>query len=115
MRLKSIAALKFYVADVNKTAAFYEGLGFITTKKDESQYSMRLNWFTVDFIKQNRKVVPSTDQAVCINVDDVDAFHDEIVEKGYEVGEQPHDTPAGRREFLMADPDGYQLVFFQKK
>lgn len=95
---------------------FYEGLGFIVTNRDASSVALRLNWFWLEFYKQDRTALKDEKgQFLYISVDDVDAFHQELLEKGFQAGESPHDTPAGRREFLLTDPDGYQLVFFKKK
>jgi len=115
MRLKSITGITYHVRDVEKTADFYEKLGFIITKRDDVQISVRLNWFWLDFVKQDRTALNDNGgQFLYISVDGVDAFHKEVVENGLEAGEAPHDTLADRREFLVTDPDGYQLVFFEK-
>jgi uncharacterized glyoxalase superfamily protein PhnB len=49
-----------------------------------------------------------------IKVDDVGAFHKAVVSKGLEPAGDPARQPSGNREFVLRDPDGYNLVFFQK-
>jgi len=48
-------------------------------------------------------------------VDDADASYQEVVAKGIKPSSEPRDWPWGNREFVVRDPDGYKLVFFQKK
>lgn len=50
-----------------------------------------------------------------IKVDDADASYQEVVAKGIKPSSEPRDWPWGNREFVVRDPDGYKLVFFQKK
>jgi hypothetical protein len=37
------------------------------------------------------------------------------VSKGMNQTSEPQRRPSGNREFVLRDPDGYKLVFFQKK
>jgi uncharacterized glyoxalase superfamily protein PhnB len=50
-----------------------------------------------------------------IKVDDVDEFHTAALSKGLKPDGEPESQPSGNREFVLRDPDGYNLVFFQKK
>jgi catechol 2,3-dioxygenase-like lactoylglutathione lyase family enzyme len=52
---------------------------------------------------------------VYLSVDDVDAFHKELLAKGLKPAGEPRDWPSGNREFILRDPDGYNLVFFKRK
>lgn len=47
-----------------------------------------------------------------IPVDDVDAYHQELVGRGVDA-EDPYDTPYGPRCFIITDPWGYQWNFWQ--
>ena len=49
MKLKSVAGIVCYVKDINKTAKFYEALGFQFDKRIPTRVSIRLNWFWIDF------------------------------------------------------------------
>ena len=50
-----------------------------------------------------------------IKVDDVEDFHKAGLSKGLKPAGEPEGQPSGNREFVLRDPDGYNLVFFQKK
>jgi len=52
---------------------------------------------------------------VNISVQSVDEFYEAMLAKGLKPSSEPLDFPWGRREFVLADPDGYKLVFFSKK
>jgi uncharacterized glyoxalase superfamily protein PhnB len=46
-----------------------------------------------------------------VYVDDVDALHEELVERGAEILHAPVDTEYGMRDFRVRDPHGYILAF----
>lgn len=48
-----------------------------------------------------------------INVDNVDAKYEELIEAGFKPHTEPKDWPWGNREFILKDPDGYKLCFWQ--
>lgn len=111
MSPKSISGLVYQVSDVGKTADFYEALGLGIEKRDPKLGLARLNWFWVEF----HEGMPAKESGplVYLSVDNVEEFYHNLIVK--------HISPAselaeafGRREFSVHDPDGYQLVFFQK-
>lgn len=125
MKPKSIAGIVSYVKDTEKTADFYEGLGFIVTKRSSDQASVRLNWFWIDFHDQSHESKAEFQaEAVAqpkgagtylyVSVADVDEYYKELTQKGYKPSGEPKDWPWGNREFVLRDPDGYKLVFFKK-
>lgn len=125
MGLNSIARLLFYVNDLDKTATFYEALGFREGKKEAGQLTYYVNWFSVVFVSapQETKAEFKKEAALeprgagmftYVKVDDVDEYYKEIVAKGLKPSSEPRDWPWGNREFVMRDPDGYKLVFFNK-
>jgi catechol 2,3-dioxygenase-like lactoylglutathione lyase family enzyme len=126
MKMKSIAGIVNYVADTKKTAEFYEALGFTITKREPDHLSIRLNWFWIDFHPQDKEDIPQFQKEALaenkgggtflyISVDDVDEFYQDVLAKGLKPSSDPQDYPWGNREFMLRDPDGYKLVFFQKK
>ncbi len=126
MKMSSISGIVCYVNDTAKTAAFYETLGFIITKNAPAHLSIRLNWFWIDFHPQNEEDKPEfqkeanlenkgAGQFLYVKVENVDEFYAGAVEKGLKPSSEPKDWPWGNREFVIRDPDGYKLVFFQKK
>jgi hypothetical protein len=48
-------------------------------------------------------------------VDDIEEFHKAVVSEGLKPAGEPERAPSGNREFALQDPDGYNIVFFQKK
>lgn len=50
MKLNSISGITCLVKDIQKTAAFYEALGFRIGKQDEQRLTCYVNWFWIDFV-----------------------------------------------------------------
>ncbi len=44
----------------------------------------------------------------------MDEFYEAMLAKDIKPASAPQDFSWGRREFVIRDPDGYRLVFFQK-
>ena len=125
MKLKSVSGFTCYCADLEKTSKFYLDLGFLASTRDEKHASFRLNWFSIDFVaqaKEEKQEFKKDANAVSkgegvyfnISVENVDEIYEELIQKGYKPSSKPRDWPWGNREFVMRDPDGYKLVFFQK-
>jgi predicted enzyme related to lactoylglutathione lyase len=102
------------VEDLSRTAEFYEALGFRRGKEETDRVTFYVNWFFVTFIKQDHDEKGSG-LFLYIKVDDIDDFHKAVVSKGMKPSGQPAVQPSGNREFVLRDPDGYRLAFFQKK
>jgi len=125
MKLKSISGVVYLVSDIAATADFYETLGFRIDTHEADYLKVYLNWFWIEFVRMDDKHPTAfqeeaklgnkgAGQFVYISVDDVDEAYKELVSKGLKPSGQPKDWPWGRREFVVRDPDGYKLVFFQK-
>jgi catechol 2,3-dioxygenase-like lactoylglutathione lyase family enzyme len=123
--MKSISGIVCYVKDTKQTAKFYKTLGFTFEKNEPNHISIRLNWFWIDFHPQDKKDIPTFQKEVnlskkgaglflYISVANVDAFYQGLLKKGVKPASKPEDYPWGNREFLVRDPDGYKLVFFQR-
>jgi catechol 2,3-dioxygenase-like lactoylglutathione lyase family enzyme len=61
--------------------------------------------------RPNSEVVPPDMFDLYIYVDDVEALHEELVERGAEILNAPVDTEYGLREIRVRDADGYVLAF----
>jgi catechol 2,3-dioxygenase-like lactoylglutathione lyase family enzyme len=61
--------------------------------------------------RPNSKDVPPDMFDVYIYVDDVDALHAELSERGADILSPPVDTDYGLREIRVRDPHGYILAF----
>ena len=104
--------------DLARTAEFYEAIGFRRGKDGPGRMTFYVNWFFVKFIAQDPEaddVIAGTGQFVYLKVADADAAHEELLAKGITPLGEPEKQPSGNREFTVRDPDGYGLVFFQKK
>ncbi len=121
----SISGIVAYVKDTKATAEFYEKLGFLFDKREPDHLSARLNWFWIDFHPEDKEDKPEfqvesdlthkgAGQFLYIKVDNVDEFHKGLIDKGLKPDSEPKDYSWGNREFIIRDPDGYKIVFFQK-
>ena len=124
MKIKSVSGLTLYVKDLTKTAAFYEALGFEIRKRETHHITAYSNWFWIDFLAVGKDERAKANTAtigkgagvlIYLRADDVDEFHKELVSKKLKPLTKPQDQPWGNREFLLLDPDGYNLVIFKRK
>jgi catechol 2,3-dioxygenase-like lactoylglutathione lyase family enzyme len=126
MKVNSISGITCYVRDLSRTADFYETIGFRRGKEEPDRVTFYVNWFFVTFIAQDREEdtelrkeaeLPSKGSGLFlyIKVDDVEDFHKAVLAKGMKPLGEPEVRPPGNREFILRDPDGYKLAFFQKK
>ena len=125
MKLGSVAALTLYVKDPPASADFYEALGFIVSKRAEKHSTIRINWFKIDLVsiggeekaefKEDAAAEPKGSGIyIDCSVANVDEYYQGVLDKGFKPSSEPRDWPWGNREFVLRDPDGYKLVFFQK-
>lgn len=126
MKVASVAALTLYVKDPLRSADFYGELGFIVSKRSAEHSTIRLNWFKIDLIGQDSEEKEEFQAEAAaeprgsgiyidLSVANVDECYNEIIAKGLKPASAPRDWPWGNREFVLRDPDGYKLVFFQKR
>ena len=125
MKPNSIAGVAYRVADLARTAEFYDRLGFRRGKQEPDRVTFYVNWFSVTFIARDRAddVEPREPDAaplgsgvfLYIKVDDIEAVHRELRANGLQPASEPAVRASGNREFLLRDPDGYRLVLFQKR
>lgn len=123
--MNNVAGMVCYVKDTAKTAEFYDALGFHFDRREPDHISITLGDFWMDFHPQDKEDKPEFQkeanltvkgggQFLYINVDDVDAFYQELLAKDLHPSSEPRNWPWGNREFVIRDPDGYKLVFFEK-
>jgi predicted enzyme related to lactoylglutathione lyase len=125
VEVNSISGVLCYASDLERTATFYEALGFRIGKREESRLTCYVNWFWVTFVAADqeddaalRKEATASNRGagllLYVKVDDVDAYHQSVVAGGMKPDGEPR-ARADKREFILRDPDGYRLVFFEKK
>jgi predicted enzyme related to lactoylglutathione lyase len=118
MKVNSISGIKYHVEDLSRTAEFYEAIGFRRGKDEPDRLTFYVNWFFVTFVSHDQQVrVPENGAAslLYIKVDDLDEFYNGVVSRGMNPETEPQPGPNRTREFMLRDPDGYKLVFFEKK
>ena len=114
-----------YVKDTAKTAEFYDALGFTFDKRKPDHLSLDVAGYWIDFHPQDKEDKPDFQQEAVVEpkgagmflyfkVSDVDAFYAHLLDLGLKPSSEPKDWPWGNREFVVRDPDGYKLVFFNK-
>jgi catechol 2,3-dioxygenase-like lactoylglutathione lyase family enzyme len=117
MKVNSISGITCHVDDLARAAEFYETIGFRRGKEEPDRVTFYVNWFFVTLVAGDRTAAGAKGAGVFlyIKVDDVEDFHDAVLSKGLKPAGEPERQPSGSREFVLRDPDGYNLVFFQKK
>jgi catechol 2,3-dioxygenase-like lactoylglutathione lyase family enzyme len=115
MKPKSISALVYKVTDMDKTLAFYESLGFKVTKNDGRIAIVYVNWFSMEFHLVNDIDDSPKDGPLVLASVEVDEFYKGVIATGHKPESELQKTVNGRREFSLRDPNGYLMVFFEKK
>lgn len=121
MRLAAHATV-LLVDDVARAADYYrERLGFDVTfyeanpghyayaSRDECH--VHLACFKDAPMQPNSVAAPPDMFDVYVYVDDVEALHDELIERGADLLHGPVDQAYGLREIRVRDPHGYILAF----
>ncbi len=109
--IKAVSALRLAVADVDRSLAFYKRLGFQEIPGDGPSREVRSNWFRIRFERRTAKR-GSAGLRICISVDDVEAYAAHLKAKRIPASGEV----AGKsQELVIADPDGYSLLFFATK
>jgi catechol 2,3-dioxygenase-like lactoylglutathione lyase family enzyme len=117
IKINSVSSIVYYVADLDKSAEFYGSLGFRPGERTDQSFKTFINWFSIEF---RVAAVESIDNAntgayAGIKVDDADEFYDFVKSKALTPLTDVTERPGKVREFTVADPDGYRLLFFSKK
>jgi catechol 2,3-dioxygenase-like lactoylglutathione lyase family enzyme len=116
MKVSSISGITCHVEDLARAAEFYETIGFRRGKEEPDRVTFYVNWFFVTLVAQDESEVGTKGAGLLlyIKVDDVEDFHKAVLAAGMNPDGEPEKRPSGNREFVLRDPDGYKLVFFQK-
>jgi catechol 2,3-dioxygenase-like lactoylglutathione lyase family enzyme len=121
MKLSSISGVTYVVKDLKQTADFYEALGFRLGKQDDNHLTCYVNWFWMDFIVADQQEADGQTRgagtSVHLKVESADEFYDGVIAKGMTPDGPPQGSKssASGRSFALRDPDGYKLLFFEKK
>lgn len=110
--------VEFFPGDLDVTTDFYKRLGFQVTGRNDGppRYarirmgSVRIGVCEADPIDPARRAYPAMTEMV-IEVDDVYALRDRIVDQGIDLTEDLRKRDWGLIDFRVTDPDGYYLRF----
>jgi catechol 2,3-dioxygenase-like lactoylglutathione lyase family enzyme len=109
--IKAVSALRLAVADVDRSLDFYKGLGFQEIPGDGPSREVRSNWFRIRFERRQAER-GSAGLRICISVEDVEAYAALLKRARIPLAREV----AGKsEELVVADPDGYSLLFFATK
>lgn len=117
MKLNSISGLVSYVKDIEKTADFYEKLGFNIDTKSEDLLKVSLNRFSIEFNLQGEGFTVENQHSglyVYVEVDDIEEFYEGVKQQGLAPTSEPKVVQADKRGFVLHDPDYVKLIFFCK-
>jgi catechol 2,3-dioxygenase-like lactoylglutathione lyase family enzyme len=121
----ALNGLMLYVTDVQASLDVYQTLGFQVVRAHAPVFaSVRLGDVLIQFQDKRNPSDPSFRAEamaepkggglfIYLQVEDVDQFYKDIQEQGVVPTTVPRDWPGGNREFVVRDPDGYKLVFYQ--
>jgi predicted enzyme related to lactoylglutathione lyase len=112
--IHSINAVTVAVADMARSHAFYDALGFVTTFGGPSSGFTSLGAgqsFLNLQLDAGHTPPPAVWGRIIFWVDDVDAMYDRVVAAGGVPHMAPSDAPWGERYFHVTDPDGHELSF----
>lgn len=117
-----ITNLLFWVQENTLSEKFYKKLGFETLHSDDEHSVVSLKGFNIDLVSMRdennfAKDSMSADKGrgvyVYIHVESVDATYADLIKLGFNPYSKPKNWPWGNREFILKDPDGYKLCFWQ--
>lgn len=119
--LKRLDSLFLYVTNTHKTAEFYRKLGFEIDKEEKDFTLVRLNDFEihchdkteVNFRNESNIEPKGAGVYIYVDVENIDEYYKSLMEKGLKPSSEPRDWTWGNREFVIRDPDGYKLVFYE--
>jgi catechol 2,3-dioxygenase-like lactoylglutathione lyase family enzyme len=119
--IKKLDSLLLFVVDPHATAEFYKKLGFEISRESDKMVVATIGDFEIH--AHNEKEVDIRNETelkprgagvyIYVSVEDIDAFHASLLDKGLIPSSAPRDWPWGNREFVIKDPDGYKLVLYE--
>ena len=124
--LQALNILTMYTADHTASAEFYMQLGFEPVAADDTVAVVRLGDFCLQFVPisgaENKDSIfyeeahtepKGAGLYTYIQVKDIDAYYQRLLSLGIRTSSEPSNWPWGNREFVLRDPDGYKLCFYE--
>ena len=114
--VEEINAVTLAVSDMDRSVAFYTGLGFPVLAGGAGTAFTTLragrNFLNLQLVEGFGPV--GVWGRVIVWVADVDEVHDRAVAAGHRPESAPDDAPWGERYFHLRDPDGHELSFARR-
>ncbi len=111
--IESISAVTIVVADMTRSVAFYESLGFDQiyggADADFTSYRVGSGYLNLAY-REGLEEVAVWGRAI-FYVANVDAMYERARSVGLTPEFSPRDAPWGERYFHLRDPDGHELSF----
>ena len=117
-----ITSLLLWVQENEISAKFYKKLGFDIIHAEDDHSVVALNGFELTLVSMRDEDMFARDSMssdkgrglyVYIRAEDVDDKHRQLLALGLQPATEPKDWKWGNREFILKDPDGYKLCFWQ--
>jgi uncharacterized glyoxalase superfamily protein PhnB len=117
-----ITSLLFWAQENQLSVKFYKKLGFDVAHSEDDHSVVTLNGFEITlvnmrdenkFAKDSMSSNKGRGMYVYIRTENVDDKYKELVNIGLKPTTKPKDWEWGNREFIIKDPDGYKLCFWQ--
>lgn len=112
--VESISAVTLVTADMDRSVAFYEALGFVVVFGGRgtpfTTYRAGAQFVNVQLDPAHAPIAAIWGRVI-FWVDDVDAVHARALAAGFTPEMAPSDAPWGERYFHLRDPDGHELSF----
>lgn len=112
--VEAISAVTLATADMDRSVAFYEALGFVVTFGGRgtpfTTYRAGAQFLNVQLDPDHAPLAAIWGRVI-FWVDDVDATYRRALAAGCAPEMAPADAPWGERYFHLRDPDGHELSF----
>lgn len=125
--IRALNLIVLCVKDPQASADFYKLLGFQVLSQNERLAEIRLGDMKFDLIStaaaadngpefEKEATSEPKGAGLYLNIETsaIDTFYQTICNLGLEPSSKPRNWPWKHREFVLRDPDGYKLVFFEK-
>jgi len=111
--IQSVNAVSLATHDMARALQFYQALGFTLRYGDEqaSFSSLSAGSSYVNLTAQPPDRTWSWWGRVIFYVSDVDAFYQQVIDRGLHPQTPPRNATWGERYFHITDPDGHELSF----
>jgi uncharacterized glyoxalase superfamily protein PhnB len=121
---KGFSYLVLYTKSLNATEEFYKKLGVTITEKNERKLvftigDLELHFNTDEPVKEYELIFNENPRGAgtvfCLEVDNVDEYYSKLKSMKAEMLSEVIKAPWGTREFMVNDPNGYHIVFWQEE